>query len=185
MKIVRPLILVFALTLAASARAQSQQQQQQPQSPPPPPCSAREFRQFDFWVGSWTVAGADGKELGRSHITREAFGCALNEHWQGWNSVPGVSINYFDRSDAKWHQHWVSGGGLVLHLAGNFDGKAMAMSGERDTPQGRIHNRITWTPLADGRVSQQWDTSTDGGKNWKTTFLGYYTRRANVKAEGK
>ena len=178
----RALILVFALSLAASARARSQQQEP---PPPPPPCAAREFRQFDFWVGEWTVADRDGKEQGRSRITREAFGCAINEHWQGANSVPGVSINYYDRRDAKWHQHWVGGGGLVLHLAGNFDGKAMVMSGERETPQGRVWNRITWTPLAAGRVSQQWDTSSDGGKTWKTTFLGYYTRRADAKAEGK
>ena len=98
--------------------------------------------------------------------------------------MPGVSIN-FDRRDSKWHQHRVSGGGLVLHLAGNLDGKAMVMSGERETPQGRVRNRITWTPLAVGRVSQQWDTSTDGGRTWKTIFLGYYTRRADAKAEGK
>lgn len=182
----RTLFLVFALTLAAAARAQSQQPQQQ--SPPasrPAPCVAPEFRQFDFWIGQWTVAGPDGKEQGRSDITREAGGCALNEHWQGAAGAPGVSINYFDRRDGKWHQHWVGGGGGVLHLAGNFDGKAMVMSGERDTPQGRVWDRITWTPLADGRVSQQWDNSTDGGKTWKTTFLGYYTRRANAKAEGK
>ena len=179
----RTMILVFALTAATSARARSQQQQ--PPPPRPAPCAAAEFRQFDFWIGQWAVASPDGKEQGRSDITREAGGCAINEHWQGAAGPPGVSINYFDRRDSKWHQHWVGGGGGVLHLAGNFDGKAMVMSGERDTPQGRVWDRITWTPLADGRVSQQWDNSTDGGKTWKTTFLGYYTRRASAKAEGK
>ena len=181
----RTLILVFALALAASARAQAQQQQQAQPAPRPAPCAAQEFRQFDFWIGQWTVSGPDGKEQGRSRITREAGGCAVGEHWQGAAGPPGVSINYFDRRDAKWHQHWVGGGGGVLHLVGGFDGKAMVMSGERDTPQGRVSDRITWTPLADGRVSQQWDNSTDGGRTWKTTFLGYYTRRAGAKAEGK
>jgi hypothetical protein len=184
-KIVRTLILVFALALAASARAQGQQQQQSQPAQRPAPCVAPEFRQFDFWIGQWTVAGQDGKEQGQSQITREAGGCAVNEYWQGAGGPPGVSINYFDRRDGKWHQHWVGGGGAVLHLAGNSDGKAMVMSGERDTPQGRDADRITWTPLADGRVSQRWDISTDGGKTWRTTFLGYYTRRAGAKAEGK
>ena len=175
----RTLILVFALALAAPARAHSQQQSR------PAPCAAPEFRQFDFWLGQWTVTSPDGKEQGRSRITREAGGCAIGEHWAGAGGAPGVSINYFDRRDGRWHQHWVGGGGGVLHLAGGFDGKAMTMSGERDTPQGRISDRITWTPLADGRVSQQWDTSADGGRTWQTTFLGYYARRAEAKAEGK
>jgi hypothetical protein len=178
---------LFALfLLLIPAAAQSQQSPTATQSAPQPaPCSAPEFRQFDFWVGSWVVAGPDGKEQGRSEITREAAGCGINEHWTGAGGAPGVSLNYFDRADGKWHQHWVGGGGGVLHLAGGFDGKAMVMSGERQTRQGRVTDRITWTPLQDGRVSQQWDTSTDGGKSWKTIFLGYYSRRADTKPVGK
>ena len=81
----RTLIFVFALTLAALARAESQQQQQQqsPPAPRPAPCAAPEFRQFDFWLGQWTVADPGGKEQGQSQITREAGGCAIGEHWAG------------------------------------------------------------------------------------------------------
>ena len=34
--------------------------------------------------------------------------------------------------------------------------------------------RITWTPNADGSVRQHWETSTDDGKTWKTSFDGLY-----------
>jgi hypothetical protein len=37
--------------------------------------------------------------------------------------------------------------------------------------------RITWTPLPDGRVRQHWESTTDGGRTWSTVFDGYYTRR--------
>ena len=37
--------------------------------------------------------------------------------------------------------------------------------------------RITWTPLDDGRVRQHWEATTDGGKAWSTVFDGYYARR--------
>lgn len=178
--------LLFALALAVASAAPAQGRQ--PAAPPatpqpaapaqrPAPCTAAEFRQFDFWIGAWTVAGPDGKEQGKSEITRVAGGCAVNEHWMGAGGPPGVSLNYFDRRDNKWHQDWVGGGGGVLHLSGGFDGKAMVLSGERDTTQGRMTDRITWTPLPDGRVSQQWDRTGDGGKTWKTVFLGYYSRR--------
>jgi hypothetical protein len=54
----------------------------------------------------------------------------------------------------------------------------MEMTGERDTPQGRVADRITWTPLPDGRVRQEWNISRDGGKTWQQVFLGFYARRA-------
>ncbi len=51
------------------------------------------------------------------------------------------------------------------------------MSGEHDAAQGRTNGRITWISLADGRVSRQWEQTGDGGRTWKTDFLGYNTRR--------
>ena len=36
--------------------------------------------------------------------------------------------------------------------------------------------RITWTPAADGSVTQHWETSEDGGTTWATGFMGVYRR---------
>jgi hypothetical protein len=35
-------------------------------------------------------------------------------------------------------------------------------------------NRITWSPEAEGRVRQHWETSADGGKTYTTAFDGMY-----------
>lgn len=140
-------------------------------------CSAAEHRQFDFWIGSWTVADADGKELGDNEVSREADGCALLESWSGRNGVSGTSLNFYSRQSRQWHQLWVGGGGLVLRLSGEFDGESMVLAGERDGPQGRVLDRIRWTALPDGRVRQDWETSADGGDSWKKVFLGFYSRR--------
>jgi hypothetical protein len=35
-------------------------------------------------------------------------------------------------------------------------------------------NRITWSPQAEGRVRQHWETSADGGKTYTTAFDGMY-----------
>ncbi|MCA1614532.1 MAG: hypothetical protein LC800_10455 [Acidobacteria bacterium] len=134
--------LVLGLLCAALlAHAQvSRQPPQQPPThaqpaatpvPPRPPrpganCTAPEFRQFDFWLGAWAVAGPDGKEQGQSELTRAAEGCAVREQCTGTGGFNGLSINYYGR-DGKWHQHWVGSDGLILHLSGGFDGKAVIM----------------------------------------------------------
>lgn len=43
--------------------------------------------------------------------------------------------------------------------------------------------KITWTPLADGRVSQHWQVSKDQGKTWSDSFLGFYSRKPVISLE--
>jgi len=188
------LLLLCALSPDASfgklLSQQQQPQQQQPPAPtatpqtpaqtpaaPPNPCAAPEFRGFDFWVGTWVVKDQKGTEIGKSKITKVANGCAILESWKGGDGVPGTSLNYFDQKSSKWNQHWVGGGGEVLHLTGTLEGQTMILSGIRVTPKGQIIDRISWTLLKDGRVEQEWDISTDGGQNWTKSFDGFYSRQ--------
>lgn len=150
-----------------------------PPPPPPPACEAPEHRQFDFWIGEWEVlGGTDGTQvLGHNTIAREAGGCALHEHWRGTRGFAGMSLNAFDPQDRKWHQFWVGGDGAILRLAGGLQGEAMVMRGELPAAGGGVQQqRITWTPRADGRVEQRWETSDDGGQTWNVSFLGVYAR---------
>lgn len=140
---------------------------------PKPACEAPEFRQFDFWIGKWTVRNPGGKEVGKSEISRMSEGCAVREQWKSASSISGMSINYYDSSERRWHQDWVGGDGTILHLRGGLEGSAMVLS---TTPgsQGNVTSRVTWTPLADKKVQQEWATSNDGGKTWQVAFLGIY-----------
>jgi hypothetical protein len=141
----------------------------QPKPTAPVGCTAPEFRQFDFWVGSWLVRNAAGKEVGRSEITKVSSGCAIRESWESASGIDGMSINYFDPQNTHWHQHWVGSDGLILHLQGALRDGAMVLSSET--------NRIAWTHLPDGKVKQEWTTSDDAGKTWKTSFTGFYEHR--------
>lgn len=187
-----PLLLLCALSSpdAAFGKLSSRQQQQPPaptatpqtQTPPPAaavnPCDAPSFRQFDFWVGTWVVKDQKGNEIGKSEVTKVANGCGIRESWNGGvGSNSGTSLNYFDKTSGKWHQDWVGSSGTLLHLSGALEDKAMVLSGTRVTPKGQIIDRISWTLLADGRVQQEWNISTDGGRTWKKSFDGYYSRR--------
>jgi hypothetical protein len=139
-------------------------------------CRAPERRQFDFWVGRWTVTDTAGRVMGHSEITRVSGGCGILEHWMGRDGVGGMSLNGYDPASGHWTQFWVGEGGLVLHLVGGRKGSSMVLSDQRSGPRGELLDRITWTPLEDGDVRQLWETSLDGGATWKAAFDGRYRR---------
>lgn len=160
-----PRLTVPLLLLAAAAAAQT------------PPCETDEFHQFDFWLGHWRVEGAGGQTFGHNTITRAADGCGLREEWLGAGGGTGTSLNYFDPADRRWHQLWVGGTGLILHLAGGLEDGSMVLVGvDRQGRDGTVRDRITWTPGADGRVRQFWEVSRDAGESWQALFEGFYVR---------
>jgi hypothetical protein len=143
-----------------------------------PACGLAEQRQFDFWVGEWTVHRSDnGKYAGQNRIDSVLGGCALHESWTGTGGVKGHSYNAYDARRGVWHQTWVDSTGDLLVLEGRFvDGK-MVLEGEQKGADGKpVQNRITWTPLAGGTVRQRWETSIDG-KAWSVSFDGLYSKR--------
>lgn len=152
--------------------------------PPPAPCSADEYRQFDFWVGEWEVRDPAGKVVGNNTITPILGGCVLLEEWTAaGGAYSGKSFNLFDRSRRRWHQTWVDVGGALLELDGVLRDGVMILEGVTVDREGKtVHNRITWTPSADGKVRQHWETSSDGGSTWATAFDGSYARVASEGA---
>ena len=139
-------------------------------------CASPEHRQFDFWVGDWTVTQA-GKVAGSNRIERILDGCALLESWTGASGYRGNSLNFYDPARQRWHQTWIGTDGQGLALDGEFVGGKMVLAGTRHDPatQKTIHDRITWTPNPDGTVRQLWESSGDG-KAWSVAFDGLYKR---------
>ena len=165
-----PLVTLFlgiVLLMPANLAAQ--------QAPPPCEDDARRAA-FDFWVGRWTVTNPAGATVGGSSIERVASGCAILETWSAGNGREGRSLNFFDPATDSWHQVWVGGDGVALRLEGDSDrpGRMILTGGPRETPNGTVRDRITWTLQDDGTVEQLWDISTDGGSTWQTGFRGIY-----------
>ncbi|HEY6892639.1 MAG TPA: cupin domain-containing protein, partial [Rhodanobacteraceae bacterium] len=142
----------------------------------PRPCSGPEYRQFDFWVGTWDVFSPDGKLAGHSRVEPIEGGCGIQENWTGAGGGTGRSLNTYSPLDRKWHQFWIGAGGVVLNLAGTFDHTTLTMTGRSAAPAGgAVENRLSFTPNPDGTVRQHWETSSDG-KTWTTAFEGRYSR---------
>jgi len=141
------------------------------------PCASAENHQFDFWIGEWDVTQPGGKAAGHNRITSLLGGCALREEWTGASGSRGTSLNAYDPASKRWRQTWVDDSGVVLLLEGQLQGGKMTLQGELPGAAGRASKqRITWSPQASGTVRQHWESSSDGGKTWKTEFDGTYRK---------
>jgi hypothetical protein len=150
-----------------------------PAPPAAPTCAAPEHRQFDFWIGEWTVVGKKaGKQVGESRITSAAAGCAIVEEWTSPGGADSRSLNLYNRNLGAWEQFWVDSQGNRLQLQGGLRDGAMVLETppNADGTRPRRHDRITWSADAEGRVRQLWETSIDGGE-WSVQFDGLYTRK--------
>ena len=143
----------------------------------PTTCQAKEYHQFDFWIGEWQVTSPNGNVAGKNSIKSILNGCALYESWTSAGGYRGDSINFYDGVKGVWHQTWIDFSGSALYGDGGLVDGNMVLSGAGKDAQGNdIINRITWTPNEDGSVRQLWETSSDAGESWATAFDGLYRK---------
>ena len=142
------------------------------------PCKTEPYRQFDFWVGDWSVQNPNGNVVGHNLVTLEQEGCLLVEHWTtSAGGSSGTSFNYFDVRDKKWHQLYIDNTGN----AGNFpaltgalqEGKMVMLTDATQKPL----SRWTWYVVSPGKVRQMAEQSQDDGKTWMTTWDSYYVKK--------
>lgn len=141
-------------------------------------CRDAERRQFDFWIGDWTVSDSAGTTAyGTNLITNEEDGCLIHEHWIGSKGGSGQSFNFFDLDSRKWVQVWVGSGGENLRLEGVLENGKMVLLGTAPGANGTtVQHRAIWSREPDGRVRQYWKSSADGGKSWQFVIDGWYRK---------
>ena len=69
MRLVAPIAALLLLGLTSGALVFTA-----PVTQAPPRCDTPQYRQFDFWVGDWTVTSGD-QPAGTNHVTLEEAGC--------------------------------------------------------------------------------------------------------------
>jgi len=135
-------------------------------------------REFDFWIGDWDVVDAKGNRLGQSHVELMLGDCVLLENWSSSLGSSGKSFNLWDAGRKRWKQTWVDDSGGFHDYTGDFTGGAMRFDGITFGPNGQETKlRMTFTPLAEGKVRQLMEQSTDGGKTWSVAFDGIYVKK--------
>lgn len=149
-----------------------------PSTPPTPCADVEAFGHFDFWLGKWRVAVANGTVAGTNQITKEAGGCLLLERWTSQQGGTGTSLNFFNPESKSWRQVWVGSGGSLIDIAGGLEDGSMVLTGTISYVgrEGEFPFRGTWTPLEDGRVRQFFEQYDDTEKAWQPWFEGFYTK---------
>ena len=144
------------------------------------PCEALpEYKQFDFWVGSWNVEDTQGHAVGSNVISRLEQGCVLMENWTGLQGGTGKSLNFYDAATRRWRQTWVSSTGNVNEYQGEFKDGAMRFEGKLSGRGGGSTTllRLTFFNLGPDRVRQFSESSADGGKTWSVNYDFIYVRK--------
>lgn len=161
------LLSALALALLAAPAARSQGTNS---------CAGPEARQFDFWIGDWSVYQGD-QLAGHNTIRPILDGCVLQESWRGQTGGAGTSLNFYDPQRGRWRQLWVWRSGTTLELEGEYRDGRMVLEGDSLDRQGNpVRNRITWSLNDDGSVRQIWQVATGADGDWQTAFDGQYRK---------
>jgi len=149
-------------------------------------------RDFDFWIGRWTVrnrvlrerlAGSD--EWDEFDATVEARlildGLGNEDEFQTDHAggFTGMSFRFFDPVQKRWSIYWADSrrpGALDPPVFGAFAGDVGVFEGP-DTFAGRpILMRFTWTGVTTSAPRWEQAFSEDSGETWETNWIMDFTR---------
>ena len=133
--------------------------------------------QLDLWIGEWELLNEDRQVLGVSSVTKETGGYMITEKWQPVGRVGGTSVTYFDASDQKWKQTFVSGQGPITRYEGTFEEGQLSLIGDTVFPNGaKTTSRAQMTFVSRNEVRFLMESSRDNGASWYPKFSGTYRR---------
>jgi hypothetical protein len=122
-----------------------------------------EFRQLDFWLGSWTVSTEAGTALGTSEVTSDLNGCLIQEDFETPKAYRSRSYLYFDFVAERWFRTFADNTGGHFELSGVVEDGAMVLTGEATGPGGQVREvRVTVEPDGSGGVRQTWEHPVGG-----------------------
>lgn len=141
------------------------------------PCHSGKFREFDFWLGDWKVKAAGSNVFtAKSKISKQQDGCVILEEYDT-GAFAGMSLNFYDPIQKKWHQTWMSNTSSVIYLEGGLNEEGHMVLTDKGMPTSMINkvvNTVTWSLNDNGTVRQHWIQSSDNGQSWNTVFDGIY-----------
>jgi len=147
-----------------------------PAAAAPAGCHGKEYRAFDFAVGTWTAHNMKGEVNGKADNTKALSGCSIRMHWTG-RTYEGTNNNAYDDSRGIWQKAWFDNTGGVELSTGTFVNGSLVYTGvDYDKGVAVEMHRETWSLLPDGRMRERYEISKDRGKTWEVSFTTHYTR---------
>lgn len=146
-----------------------------------PPCSSDEFRQLDFWVGTWDATWTlpDGSEAkGSNTITKDEYGsCVIFERFSA-PGLNGMSVSTYHAALGQWRQTWVDDQGGYFTLVG---GPSDAYNTEFELELSRLTDqspylRMIWQDVTPDSFVWRWQARDASKPNWEDRWVINYTR---------
>lgn len=134
------------------------------------------YRQFDFWVGEWSVQIRD-QEVGTNNVKLLQDGCIIEENWAARGGQTGKSLNFYNSVTHQWHQTYMDNDAGIWMMDGEYKDGAMRLVGSIFSLNGQVMTRSTFFNLGPDKVRQLGETSMDGGKNWTVVWDAIYVRK--------
>jgi hypothetical protein len=162
--------LICCATLLSGWAFQLNAQQSQPAPQAAPPqnrCTAADYRQMDFIVGTWEVSNSGKKSADVTIEPTSVSTCGLLETWKNANGGGGNGLFGHSPNGHGWQYFWVPSSGQPTWLhdgkpTGN--GEEMQFTLTRTRPDGTSHeSHWTLTKTADGHI-RELSTNTEDGK---------------------
>lgn len=146
-------------------------------------CQEPEFRQLDFWVGTWDLEWdlpVGKKGTGVNIISNSPYGdCVITENFDGAPSMQfkGMSVSTYHKPLKQWRQTWVDDQGGYFALSGgpNADG-TFALVNTRLGDKGP-HLRMVWMDIKKDNLTWRWQGKKTAEGAWADRWVIRYTRR--------
>lgn len=141
-------------------------------------CAAPEFRQLDFWVGTWDLTWQSGK--GTNTITRDMEGCVIHEHFAGDASVDnmrGESFSMYQPKLGLWRQTWVDNQGGYIPLTGGAQKDGTFVLTNTPLTDKQPLRRMVFEKIRPESFIWRWQSTADNGKTWKDEWVIEYARK--------
>ncbi len=140
---------------------------------------------YDFWVGKWKVSWeeAQGKlGSGTNHITKILDQTVIQEHFEilegQSKGFKGTSISVYNPNSQQWKQAWADNQGAYYDFTGKKDGdRRIFQTAVVEQADGkRFTQRMVFYDIQEDSLTWDWESSSDGGKNWKLNWRIHYER---------
>jgi tetratricopeptide (TPR) repeat protein len=147
------------------------------------PCAyTPENRQFDFWLGEWSVVTTEGASpAGDSKIELILGDCVVQENWTSAGNIgySGKSYNIYNSGLKRWEQYWVdNAAGNIFFYGGLKDGVMDYWTDEIPQPDGKkLKRHLQFIKINADTVRQFSRGSNNDGKTWFVEYDFTYNRK--------
>lgn len=145
----------------------------------PAACAGEEYRQLDFWLGSWDLTWAPTGEgdtgTGTNEISLILDDCVVQESFNGSGAI-GHSVSVYHVPLKKWRQTWVDSTGGYFALVGGPDDEGFRLDLTR-LSDNAPYMRMIWRNIERDSMDWHWQRSSDEGKTWEDSWVIHYVRR--------